>query len=110
MRKLIRKQVSILAIIFFISFNLSAQQRYVTHKVKKGETLTSIAKQYRVTPYSILQLNKDIKNSDDIQPNTDLVVLVEGKPVVEKKEEVKVVIESQAPIGFKKGIKPSITR
>jgi len=37
-------------------------QNYQTHKVKKGETIESIAKQYLVTPYAIHQLNPDSKN------------------------------------------------
>ena len=84
MKKSIFKTVSVLVIIFFISCKVSAQQKYTTHNVKKGETLTSIAKQYRVTPYSILQLNKELKNSEDIKPNTVLVIQVAGKPVIEK--------------------------
>ena len=36
------------------------QQRYATHPVKEGETIYSIAKQYRVTPYSILKENPEI--------------------------------------------------
>ena len=103
MRRLVFKTVSILAIVFLISCKVSAQQKYTTHNVKKGETLTSIAKQYRVTPYSILQLNKELKNSDDIKPNTILVIQVAGKSVVEKEEpEEKAIIEQEAPIGYER--------
>lgn len=103
MKKLVFKIVSVFAIVFFISCKVSAQQKYTTHNVKKGETLTSIAKQYRVTPYSILQLNKELKNSDDIKPNTVLVIQVAGKSVVEKEEpKEKVTIEQEAPIGYER--------
>ena len=103
MKKSIFKTVSVLVIIFFISCKVSAQQKYTTHNVKKGETLTSIAKQYRVTPYSILQLNKELKNSEDIKPNTVLVIQVAGKPVIEKEApKEKVAIEQEVPIGYEK--------
>ena len=55
-------------------------QRYTTHKVKEGETLQSIAKQYRVTPYTIIQLNKELKTAEDVKPNMLLVVQVDGRP------------------------------
>lgn len=103
MKRLVFKIVSVFAIVFFISCKVSAQQKYTTHNVKKGETLTSIAKQYRVTPYSILQLNKELKNSDDIKPNTVLVIQVAGKSVVEKEEpKEKVAIEQETPIGYER--------
>ena len=49
-------------------------QEAVTHTVQEGETLYGIAKQYRVTPYSILQLNPAIKNSSEVQPITVLFI------------------------------------
>ena len=103
MKKLVFKTVGILAILFFISCKAYAQQRYTTHNVKRGETLESIAKQYKVTPYSILQLNKEIKDSEGIKPNTVLVIEVskEKEAVEEKKEsEEKSTIESIAPTSY----------
>lgn len=47
-------------------------QKYETHAVKQGETLESIAKYYRVTPYSILNLNPEVK--DGVKANTILIV------------------------------------
>ncbi|MFD2585781.1 LysM peptidoglycan-binding domain-containing protein [Croceitalea marina] len=103
MKRLVFKIVCVFAVVFFFSNKVAAQQKYTTHQVKKGETLTSIAKQYRVTPYSILQLNKELKNSEDIKPNTVLVIQVAGKPVVEKeKPKEKVAIEQEVPISYKK--------
>ncbi len=91
--------------LFFCSTVLS-QQRYATHPVKEGETIYSIAKQYRVTPYSILQENPEIKNAEEIQPNTILIIpvgndyrgAVSTKPLQEE-----VVIEEPRqiePIGY----------
>ncbi len=49
-------------------------QKFTTHSVKEGETLETIAKQYKVTPYNILTYNKEIKGREDIKPNTILVI------------------------------------
>ncbi|WP_394970743.1 LysM peptidoglycan-binding domain-containing protein [uncultured Croceitalea sp.] len=103
MKRLVLKTVSLLAIVFFISCKVSAQQKYTTHNVKKGETLTSIAKQYRVTPYSILQLNKELKNSEDIKPNTVLVIQTDGKVISQREEpKEKTSIAQDTPIDYKR--------
>ena len=72
------KKIKLLVLIgaIFCFGAVLAQQRYATHPVKEGETIYSIAKQYRVTPYSILQENPEIKEVEDIQPNTILVIPV----------------------------------
>lgn len=56
-------------------------QNYQTHKVKKGETIETIAKQYLVTPYAIHQLNPDSKNELRIGS-----VLIIPKAIVETRE------------------------
>lgn len=58
-------------VILFCSFTLSAQN-YKTHKVKRGETIESIAKQYLVTPFDIYALNPDAKK--DLSVNTVLII------------------------------------
>lgn len=40
----------------------SYAQDYKKHKVEKGETVASIAKKYKITPYDIYRLNPDSKN------------------------------------------------
>lgn len=88
-------------LLFLFSFLTFGQVKYETHKVKEGETLYSIAKQYRVTPYSILQQNKEIKNSNEIKPNTILVIPVGG--VFVQEELVEEVQEEQIePTGFQR--------
>lgn len=64
--------------VFFFGFLGSsiAQQRYATHAVQEGETIYSIAKQYRVTPFSILKENPEIKRAEEVKPNTILVIPV----------------------------------
>ncbi|WP_223033903.1 amino acid ABC transporter substrate-binding protein [Hanstruepera marina] len=47
-------------------------QNYKTHKVKDGETIESIAKQYLVTPYDIYALNPDAKKG--VKKNTVLII------------------------------------
>ncbi len=47
------------------------------HKVAKGETILSISKQYKVTPYDIYRLNPDAKNG----LKTDSVLLIPVNPV-----------------------------
>ena len=49
-------------------------QQFTTHTVKQGETLYSIAQQYKVTPFNILKYNKEIKQDEPIQPNTLLII------------------------------------
>lgn len=61
----------VFAIFFFSCVSLHAQ-KYETHAVKPGETLESIAKHYSVTPYSILNLNPEVKNG--VKANTILIV------------------------------------
>jgi len=82
-----------------------AQEQQVSHTVKEGETLSSIAKQYRVTPYAILQQNPEIKSSDQIRADVILVIPQNGRPqpavetIKTKKLEEP---DSITPIGFKR--------
>ena len=102
MKKIILRTLLLTLVVLFASCKATAQ-RYKTHTVKPGETLYSIAKEYRVTPYTILQLNKEIKNVDDIKPNTLLVIPIAGSPrptdpkIVQEEEKEPVQIE---PTGF----------
>ena len=76
-------------IVFFLAFIFSISafaQQYKTHAVKEGETLESIAKEYKVTPFDILKLNPEAKNG--VKKNTILVIPVGGAAQV-KTEEVK---------------------
>lgn len=103
------KTSAILSIVFFFwSLCTSlAQQRYVTHVIKEGETIYSIAKYYRVTPYSILQENPEIKKVEEIQPNTILIIPisgdVEGVETIKKPEpEVEEEPRQVEPIGYQR--------
>lgn len=101
------KLLALIGAVFFWSTTF-AQQRYVTHPVKEGETIYSIAKQYRVTPYSILKENPEIKSAEEIQPNTILIVPVSQDyrgesitKVLEKKIEVEEP-KQREPIGYRR--------
>ncbi len=97
---------NLIVIFLLASFFVVGQQKYTTHAVKQGETLNSIAKQYRVTPYAILQQNPEIKNSNEIKPNSILVIPIGGLVTLDKdgKEEKAEVekLEQIEPLAFKK--------
>ncbi len=67
--KYMKNFLTIILIIFTISLNA---QNYKEHKVKAGETIESIAKQYLVTPFDIYALNPDAKSK--FQTNTVLII------------------------------------
>ena len=58
-------------ILIAFAFTISAQN-YKEHKVKAGETIESIAKQYLVTPFDIYALNPDAKTK--FQTNSVLII------------------------------------
>jgi LysM repeat protein len=58
--------------LFITNFCFAQQEKTITHKVAKGETITQIAKLYNVTPQDIYKLNPDAQNG--IQENTILSV------------------------------------
>ena len=60
-----------LAILFF-SLNSFSQEKSITHKVEKGETMTQIALKYNVTPYDIYKLNPDAQSG--LKPNSVLLI------------------------------------
>lgn len=57
----------------FVLFSGSVYaQEYKQHKVAKGETVTDVAKKYKVTPHDIYRLNPDSKNG--LKENTVLLI------------------------------------
>ena len=65
-----------IVILFFslalLSNSAFAQDKYKKHTVAKGETITDIAKKYKVTPYDIYKLNPDSQNG--IKENAVLLI------------------------------------
>lgn len=64
-----------LAILVF-SFNGFSQEKSITHKVEKGETIVQIALKYNVTPYDIYKLNPDAQSG--LKPNSVLLIPKKG--------------------------------
>ncbi|MBO0324024.1 LysM peptidoglycan-binding domain-containing protein [Muricauda sp. CAU 1633] len=97
-----KKYILQLGFVVFLltSISVSAQNKYETHAVKEGETLQSISQQYRVTPYSILQANKEIKSAADVKENTILIIPLNGAVTVEKEKPKEEVQQEPKPIGF----------
>lgn len=64
------------------SFSVFSQEKNITHKVEKGETITQIAQKYNVTPLDIYQLNPDAQRG--LKPNSVLLIPKKGgtpKPI-----------------------------
>ncbi len=66
------------AAIILFSCHAMAQQ-FSSHAVKVGETVYSIARQYKVNPADILKYNKEIAEGDILKPNTILVIPLGAK-------------------------------
>ena len=58
------KNISILFVVIFVVFSCSSigQQKYASHQVREGETVSSIANKYNVTVYEIYRLNPEAKS------------------------------------------------
>lgn len=67
--------------LFFIG-TVFAQDKAITHKVGKGETIAQIAQKYKVSPYDIYQLNPDAQAG--ITQNTLLLIPKSGTKVQPK--------------------------
>ncbi len=74
MMRLLRFFQCLLFLTLFLSSGvLDAQEKkYITYKVKEGESIESIAKSLSVTPYDLLKLNPDVR--DNVKAD-DLIVI-----------------------------------
>ena len=87
----------ILGVVILLSSMAVSAQHFITHAVKKGETLTSLAKHYKVSVESIISNNSELQQGGTLQLNSMLVIpLPDGKTAFELAEEIK------EPIGFTK--------
>lgn len=74
---IMKKNILLFSISFFVFFSLLYPQedrKYITHIVKEGETIKSIAKKYDCKTKEIKNLNPDA-DEDNLLINTTLVVL-----------------------------------
>jgi len=78
-----------LILVFLFGFNSVNAQNYISHPVKKGETVEAIAKRYYVTQSDIYNLNPDAKKG--LKPNTILIIPISKA----KKPKVTIVKELQ---------------
>lgn len=62
------------------------QENTTVHIVKKGDTLTLIAKKYNLTLSSLLKLNPSIKNSSDLIVGQKIIIKSSGQTPVVKTE------------------------
>ena len=98
----IRFLITTAAIILF-SWQAMAQQ-FSSHAVKVGETVYSIARQYKVNPSDILKYNKEIAEGDVLKPNTILVIPM-GAKVLSAKDSIALSLkqvkeEQEEPVEF----------
>ncbi|PCH53413.1 MAG: hypothetical protein COC22_02800 [Flavobacteriaceae bacterium] len=79
------KKIPLLILFLFLStaITFAQQKKYISYKVKKGETLKSIAKEYNLSKRDLKRLNPGVNKKPD--PNTSIIVPNKnfGKPVVE---------------------------
>ncbi|MFS4415145.1 LysM peptidoglycan-binding domain-containing protein [Maribacter sp. 2307ULW6-5] len=72
MHQMLKKTVLLFAL---LAFGLGVRaQKFKTHAVKSGETLTGISKQYGVSKAAILKYNKEIGENAPLKANTILVI------------------------------------
>ncbi len=67
-----KKITYILGLILLFNCATIKAQDYKTHRVKQGETVFSIAKEYKVTPFDIYRLNPDAK--EGVRINSVLII------------------------------------
>ena len=75
--------------VFTIAVSCGQQKKYVTYKVKQGETMRSIARKLEVKTKDLLRLNPDVGR----RPKADTEIFIPNRNtinLVEKKEEVPV--------------------
>ncbi len=76
-----------LVLLFLVTFSVFSQgKKYTTYQAQKGETIQTISIKFSITPYSLLQLNPDIK--DGIAENQLIIVPNKNyKPELDKEVE-----------------------
>lgn len=75
--------------VLFFNYNVFSQEKTITHKVERGESIIQIAQKYKVTPFDIYQLNPDAQSG--LKPNSILLI-----PKSTDKQKVAVQVKSTA--------------
>lgn len=69
------KRFSVLALmVLLLVYTAKAQQQEKTHKVKRGETLYSIATQYGTTPEQLIKANPSLEKKEKVRAGQKLVI------------------------------------
>ncbi len=104
--KLVLKNVFFVFLFALISNTVNAQ-KFTTHAVKRGESLESIAKQYKVSQEDILTYNKEIKKNSPLTKSTILVIPldpIKAEELAAKKtktvDNTPAKTQQEEPIGF----------
>lgn len=79
------KQFLVFASFFLFSTGVFAQDNFIKHTVQKGETVTKIAQQYKITPADIYKLNPDSQNG--LKPDAVLLIPKGNGVIIRKKIE-----------------------
>lgn len=90
-----KRFVIIFCFLVFTS-NVLAQE-YVKHQVQEGETVESIAKKYKVTPFNLIKLNPDLRKG--ISPNMVIIISKSGQEKQNTTNQ-EVVVKERVPFGF----------
>ncbi len=94
-----KKIIYIFSLTLIFSCLTVTAQNYITHKVKSGETVTGLARKYKVSVPAIYELNPDSKR--ELRPNSVLII-PKTKAVVSSPEKVnKSFKEHKEVIGYK---------
>ncbi|WP_299384888.1 LysM peptidoglycan-binding domain-containing protein [uncultured Lacinutrix sp.] len=67
-----KKIIYILSLLVILSCATANAQKYNTHRIKSGETVESIAKEYKVSTSDIYKLNPDSR--EKLSPNSILII------------------------------------
>ncbi|WP_299888459.1 LysM peptidoglycan-binding domain-containing protein [uncultured Lacinutrix sp.] len=99
-----KKIIYLFTLVMFFGCSAAKAQNYVTHKVKSGETIETIAEKYKVTKEHIHKLNPDAKKG--IKQDAVLIIMKTGgvRPVRGgvKQPPKKKVTEIKELTGYKK--------
>lgn len=68
------KRIELVVLLIFFGWvsMLAQDKKFITYKVKEGESIQSIAKTLAITPYDLLKLNPDVK--EDVTVNDILII------------------------------------
>ncbi|MCC9073382.1 NlpC/P60 family protein [Flavobacterium sp. F-65] len=84
------KSFGLVLALFFFSFGVFSQEKYIKHKISKGENVSVIAKKYNVKVKDILDLNP--KASKLLKLNSILLIPSSQKAIANKTTKTKEVI------------------